>query len=117
MTFAERPAPAVLHGHCHQKALVGVGGTTAALKLVPGLAVSVLDAGCCGMAGAFGFEKEHYDVSVAVGNLALVPALAAAPTAAVVAPGTSCRHQIRDLAGRHAKHPIEVLADAGGCDG
>jgi Fe-S oxidoreductase len=100
-----------VHGHCHQKALVGTGGTAAALRLVPGLEVRVLDAGCCGMAGSFGFETEHYDVSVAVAELDLLPALKAEPAAAVVAPGTSCRHQIHDLAERRALHPLEVLAD------
>ncbi len=99
----------VLHGHCHQKALVGAGGTAAALRLIPGLDVTVLDAGCCGMAGSFGYEKEHYDLSVKIAGLALLPALAAAPEAAVVAPGTSCRHQIKDLASRRALHPMEML--------
>jgi FAD/FMN-containing dehydrogenase/Fe-S oxidoreductase len=99
----------LFHGHCHQKALVGVGGSVDALKLVPGLDVTVLDAGCCGMAGAFGYEKEHYDVSVTIANLALVPAVTADPAATVVATGTSCRHQIRDLTGRAALHPLEVL--------
>ena len=70
---------ACLHGHCHQKALVGVGGTAAALRLVPGLDVTVLDTGCCGMAGSFGYEKEHYDLSVKIAELTLLPALAAAP--------------------------------------
>jgi Fe-S oxidoreductase len=80
------------------------------LRLVPELDVVTVDAGCCGMAGSFGFEKEHYDISVTIANLALLPALAAEPEAVVVAPGTSCRHQIKDLAGRHALHPLEVLA-------
>jgi FAD/FMN-containing dehydrogenase/Fe-S oxidoreductase len=102
---------AVLHGHCHQKALFGTGGSAAALRLIPGLDVSVLDTGCCGMAGSFGFECEHFDLSVKVAELSLVPALAAAPEAVAVAPGTSCRHQIHDLAaGRRALHPLEVLA-------
>jgi Fe-S oxidoreductase len=101
---------AVLHGHCHQKALVGLGGTAAALRLVPGLDVRVLDTGCCGMAGSFGFEKEHYDLSVKIAELSLLPALRAEPEATVVAPGTSCRHQVHDLAGRRALHPVEVLA-------
>jgi FAD/FMN-containing dehydrogenase/Fe-S oxidoreductase len=102
----------LLHGHCHQKALRGITGTVAALRLVPGLDVSVLDTGCCGMAGSFGFEKEHFDLSIAIANLALLPALATQPAATVVAPGTSCRHQIRDLAGRHALHPLQVLDSA-----
>lgn len=110
LTLAPRAEKCLLHGHCHQKALVGVGGTTAALKLVPQLDVVALDTGCCGMAGSFGFEKEHYELSVAIANLSLLPALAADPAATVVAPGTSCRHQIKDLAGRRALHPLEVLA-------
>lgn len=105
---------ALLHAHCHQKALVGPGGSADALRLVHGLDMTVLDAGCCGMAGAFGYEKRHYDVSVAVANLALVPAVTAAPDAIVVATGTSCRHQVRDLTGRPALHPLEVLAGATG---
>lgn len=102
--------PALFHGHCHQKALVGVGGTVDALKLAPNLDVTVLDAGCCGMAGAFGYEKEHFDISAAIANLTLIPALQANPDALVIATGTSCRHQIRDLTGRRALHPLEVLA-------
>ena len=107
--MAPRTEKCLLHGHCHQKALRGVADTVAALRLVPGLEPSVLDAGCCGMAGSFGFEKQHYDLSVAIGKLALVPALAAEPEAIVVAPGTSCRHQIKDLTGRRALHPLEIL--------
>jgi Fe-S oxidoreductase len=108
-----RPLPqqCLLHGHCHQKALLGIGGTAAALRLVPQLDVTVLDSGCCGMAGSFGFEREHYDLSVQIANLALLPALEKAPAALVVAPGTSCRHQIKDLAQRHAQHPLEVLEE------
>jgi FAD/FMN-containing dehydrogenase/Fe-S oxidoreductase len=109
LALRPRQGACVLHGHCHQKALVGAGGSAAALRLVPGLDVTVLDAGCCGMAGSFGYEKEHYDLSVKIAGLALLPALAAAPEAAVAAPGTSCRHQIKDLAGRRALHPLEVL--------
>jgi FAD/FMN-containing dehydrogenase/Fe-S oxidoreductase len=104
-----RPESCVLHGHCHQKALLGVGGTAAALRLVPGLAVDVLETGCCGMAGSFGFERDHYDISVAIANLELLPALKEKPDAMVIAPGTSCRHQIKDLAERRAWHPLEVL--------
>jgi FAD/FMN-containing dehydrogenase/Fe-S oxidoreductase len=100
----------LFHGHCHQKALVGVKGSADALRLISGAEVTVLDAGCCGMAGAFGYEKEHYDLSVAIANLALIPALNAEPSATVVATGTSCRHQIRDLTGRVALHPLELLA-------
>ena len=84
------------------KALGAAKGSADALRMVPGLDVKVLDAGCCGMAGAFGYEKDHYDVSVAVANLELIPSLNANPDAVVVATGTSCRHQIRDLTGREA---------------
>jgi len=101
----------VLHGHCHQKALVGVAGSAAALGLVPGLKVNVLDTGCCGMAGSFGYEREHFDLSVRIAGQALLPALSAAPEAKVIATGTSCRHQIKDLAHRQACHPLEILAE------
>jgi Fe-S oxidoreductase len=103
---------ALLHGHCHQKALVGTKGTASLLKLIPGLDVRVLDTGCCGMAGSFGYETEHYDLSVQIANLDLLPALAKSPDALVVAPGTSCRHQIHDLTERRALHPLELLATA-----
>jgi Fe-S oxidoreductase len=103
----------LLHPHCHQRALVGTTGTADALRLAPGAEVAVLDAGCCGMAGAFGYEKSHYDVSVAIANLELIPAVKAEPDAVIVATGTSCRHQIRDLTGRRALHPLEVLAGVG----
>ncbi|MGH7173505.1 MAG: (Fe-S)-binding protein, partial [Gemmataceae bacterium] len=106
-----RPEQCVLHGHCHQKALLGTGGSAAALRLVPQLDVTVLDTGCCGMAGSFGFEREHYDLSVRIANLALLPALAKAPEAIVTATGTSCRHQIKDLARRQARHPLQVLQE------
>jgi FAD/FMN-containing dehydrogenase/Fe-S oxidoreductase len=103
---------ALLHGHCHQKALVGTQGTASLLRLIPGLDVRVLDTGCCGMAGSFGFEAEHYDLSVQIARLDLLPTLARYPEALVVAPGTSCRHQIHDLADRRALHPLELLAAA-----
>ena len=104
-----RSENALFHTHCHQKALVGSKGSVEALKLIPGLDVTVLDAGCCGMAGAFGYERDHYDLSVQIANLSLIPSLAADPQALIVATGTSCRHQIRDLTGRTAVHPIELL--------
>jgi Fe-S oxidoreductase len=109
LPLTRKPAVCIVHGHCHQKALCGAGGTTAALSLVPGLEVRLLDTGCCGMAGSFGYEAEHYDLSAAIANLSVLPELAKEPEAIVVAPGTSCRHQIKDLAGRRALHPLEVL--------
>jgi FAD/FMN-containing dehydrogenase/Fe-S oxidoreductase len=113
LDVAPRPGKVLFHGHCHQKALVGVKGSADALRLACGDGVTVLDAGCCGMAGAFGYEREHYDVSVAVANLSLIPSVTAEPGATLVATGTSCRHQIRDLTGRVALHPLEVLAGEG----
>jgi Fe-S oxidoreductase len=102
---------ALLHGHCHQKALVGTAPTIAMLKKA-GYEVSEIDSGCCGMAGSFGFEKEHYDLSIKIGNRRLVPALkAAGADAEIVAPGISCRQQIDHLAGRKAKHPAELLLE------
>jgi Fe-S oxidoreductase len=100
---------ALLHGHCHQKALVGTAPTVAVLRSA-GFEVSEVDSGCCGMAGSFGFEKEHYDLSLAIGNRRLAPAVkAASAQMEIVAPGISCRQQIEHLTGRRAKHPAEVL--------
>jgi FAD/FMN-containing dehydrogenase/Fe-S oxidoreductase len=107
---------AVVHGHCHQKAIVGMGPTTEVLSRVEGLDFTVLDSGCCGMAGSFGYEKGHYDVSQACGERVLFPAVRAmAAEDLVVAPGFSCRHQISDFcAGRKAMHTAELLALANG---
>lgn len=102
----------LFHPHCHQRALVGVAGTREALRRSLDADVTVVDGGCCGMAGAFGYEREHYDLSVAVARLGLLPALAAEPDALIVATGTSCRHQIWDLTGRRAYHPLELMAGA-----
>ncbi len=106
-----RAEKCVLHGHCHQKALGRAAGSAEALRLVPQLDLAVPDTGCCGMAGSFGYEKKHFDVSVKVAELSVLPALRDAPDAVVVAPGTSCRHQIKDLTGRQALHPLELLAE------
>jgi Fe-S oxidoreductase len=109
LPFAPSARRALLHGHCHQKALVGTAPTVAALTWA-GFEVTEVDSGCCGMAGSFGFEKEHYDISVALGNRRLAPAVKAAPAdTEIVAPGISCRQQIQHLTGRRAKHPAEVL--------
>jgi len=100
---------ALLHGHCHQKALVGTTSTVAMLKNA-GYEVSEIDSGCCGMAGSFGFEKEHYDLSTKIGKRRLVPAVKTADAnVEIVAPGISCRQQIDHLASRKAKHPAELL--------
>jgi FAD/FMN-containing dehydrogenase/Fe-S oxidoreductase len=112
LSWSRHGRAALLHGHCHQKAMIGTGPTVAALKWA-GYDVSEVDSGCCGMAGSFGFEREHYDLSVALGNRRLAPAVKAAPpTTEVIAPGISCRQQIEHLAGRRAKHPAEALRDA-----
>jgi Fe-S oxidoreductase len=76
---------------------------------MPGWSVKTLDAGCCGMAGSFGYESNHYDLSVQIAELQLLPALREHPEAVLAATGTSCRHQIRDLSGRRALHPLELL--------
>jgi hypothetical protein len=102
---------ALVHCHCHEKALGFAQATRDALAAVPGLEVEDPDAGCCGMSGVFGYEAEHYALSVAMGERALLPAVRAArPDTAVLATGTSCRSQLRDLGGRAALHPLEFLA-------
>jgi FAD/FMN-containing dehydrogenase/Fe-S oxidoreductase len=112
LSFAAKGRKALLHGHCHQKALVGTGPTVAALRWA-GFEVEEVDSGCCGMAGSFGFEREHYEISIALGNRRLAPAVkAAAAETEIVAPGISCRQQIQHLAGRRAKHPAEVLHES-----
>ncbi len=112
LSFRNGHRRALLHGHCHQKAMVGTAPTVAVLQWA-GFDVTEVDSGCCGMAGSFGFEKEHYDVSVTLGNRRLAPAVkAAAEDTEIVAPGVSCRQQIAHLAGRRAKHPAEVLREA-----
>ncbi|MEV0085431.1 FAD-linked oxidase C-terminal domain-containing protein [Saccharopolyspora sp. NPDC050642] len=103
----------VFHGHCHQKAEVGTAATVALLRRIPGAQVEEIDAGCCGMAGSFGFESEHYETSMTVGGDRLFPALAAEPEDTVVAAtGVSCRQQIFHGAGRTAWHPVELVREA-----
>lgn len=103
----------VFHGHCHQKAGGALPGSVKLLTQIPGAQVDVLDAGCCGMAGSFGFETEHYDISMKVGGLRLFPALRKAPDDSLVAAtGVSCRQQIGQGTGRKARHPISILRDA-----
>jgi Fe-S oxidoreductase len=102
-----------LHGHCHQKALTGISPTVRALELVPGHDVRLIASGCCGMAGSFGYEAEHYALSQEIGELVLLPTVRQEPkTSAICAPGTSCRHQIHDATGRRAQHPAEILWEA-----
>ena len=102
-----------LHGHCHQKALSSVSYSLRALSLPKNYEVTALNTGCCGMAGSFGYEKEHFEVSMKVGELVLFPALRSEPESVIVAAaGTSCRHQIKDGTGRRSFHPAEILYDA-----
>ena len=99
-----------LHGHCHQKALVGIEKTASVLRsLLPEAELHVIPSGCCGMAGSFGYEKEHYETSLAIGEMVLFPAVRKAADAVVLAPGTSCRQQILDGTGIRALHPVELL--------
>jgi Fe-S oxidoreductase len=104
-------ARALLHGHCHQKSFETMGAVEAALKLVPDLTVETIESSCCGMAGSFGFNAGTIDVSLAMGELSVLPAIRNAPSdAIIVADGTSCRHQIHDGTGRDAVHVARVLA-------
>jgi FAD/FMN-containing dehydrogenase/Fe-S oxidoreductase len=102
-----------LHGHCFQKALASVVPTVRALQIPKGYKVHMIPSGCCGMAGSFGYEKEHYELSMKIGELVLFPAVRETPSDVLIAaPGTSCRHQIHDGTGRIAQHPAEILFDA-----
>ena len=102
---------ALLHGHCHQKSFGMMGAVERILKLIPELKVETVDSGCCGMAGAFGYGADTIDVSLAMGELSLLPAVRKAEAdTLIVADGTSCRHQIHDGARREAVHVARVLA-------
>jgi FAD/FMN-containing dehydrogenase/Fe-S oxidoreductase len=104
---------ALLHGHCHQKAFGAMGAVEGALRLVPGLKVATVESSCCGMAGAFGYEAEHYEISMKMAEAALLPAVRRAPAdTLLVADGTSCRHQIADGTGRRAVHVARLLERA-----
>ena len=112
LPFNQEPKEILLHGHCHQRALVGTGPSKRALGL-PGYRVHEVDSGCCGMAGSFGYEKEHYDISLKMGERRLLPAVReAGQETIVVASGFSCRHQIKDGTNREALHPAQVLRNA-----
>ena len=103
----------LLHGHCHQKAFAAVGAAVKTLQLIPGLTVETFDSTCCGMAGSFGYEAEHYEMSLKIGELGVLPKFrAAAPDTIFSANGTSCRHQIVDATGREARHLVRILDEA-----
>lgn len=111
--FHSKPAKLKAHVHCHQKALSDQKVTFDVLNLPENYEVTLINSGCCGMAGSFGYEKEHYDISMRIGETRLFPAVRkTGPDTIVVANGTSCRHQIKDGTGRQALHPVSVLAQA-----
>ena len=113
LTFTEEARHILLHGHCHQKALVGTGPAIRALSLPPNYTVSEVDSSCCGMAGSFGYEEEHYEISMKMAERRLLPAVReAAKETLIVAAGTSCREQIKHGAERQALHPAQVLRTA-----
>jgi FAD/FMN-containing dehydrogenase/Fe-S oxidoreductase len=102
----------LIHGHCHQKSLVGEEPLFKVLEAIPGAEAESTHAGCCGMAGAFGYDADHYDVSLAIANDRMIPSIEAHPDALIVANGTSCRHQIIELTGRTPVHLAVALAEA-----
>jgi Fe-S oxidoreductase len=103
----------LLHGHCQQKALSSLAYTVKILSLPENYNVETIPSGCCGMAGSFGYEKEHFELSMKIGELVLLPAVRKQSDEVVIAaPGTSCRHQIKDGTGRKAQHPVEILYHA-----
>ncbi len=104
------PTAVMLHAHCHQRAMGLAPAARALLSRIPGTVVTDLDAGCCGMAGSFGYTRDHYDISRAIGELKLLPAARALPANAILAAaGTSCRHQVAHFTGVHAVHPAILL--------
>jgi Fe-S oxidoreductase len=110
LALRELPGTAHVHGHCHQKSFGAFPDALAALKRVPGLDVKPIASSCCGMAGSFGYQTETQDVSRAMAEAGLLPAVRAAGAEDyIVADGTSCRHQIRDLSGREALHSVRLL--------
>ena len=111
--FSEKMLNIKLHGHCHQKSLASVEPSAKMLSLPINYSVETMPTGCCGMAGAFGYEKEHYDVSISIGEQVLFPLVRLAGKEDLIsAPGVSCRQQIKDGTGRIALHPIQILRDA-----
>jgi FAD/FMN-containing dehydrogenase/Fe-S oxidoreductase len=111
--FTKEARAIKLHGHCHQKSVASLAPAVKALQLPVNYKVQVIPSGCCGMAGSFGYESEHFDISMKIFGLVLLPAVRSAPADTIIAaPGTSCRHQIKDGTGRIAQHPAEILHDA-----
>ncbi len=111
--FTKEKRSIKLHGHCQQKSLSSVASSVKLLSFPENYSVDTIPSGCCGMAGSFGYEKEHYELSMKIGELVLLPTVRKQPQDVIIAaPGTSCRHQIKDGTGRKAKHPIEILYEA-----
>jgi Fe-S oxidoreductase len=111
--FTKEECNVLFHGHCQQKAIATTVATKTILEFPENYTVEEIKSGCCGMAGSFGYEKEHFDLSQSIGELVLFPAVRQAESKTIIsAPGTSCRHQIKDGAGRKALHPVEVLYNA-----
>ena len=111
--FVEDVKKIKVHGHCHQKALSSMTPTKKILEMPRGFKMQMIPSGCCGMAGSFGFEEEHYDVSMKIAELVLLPTVRKQPSEVIIAAaGTSCRHQIWDGAQKVALHPAEILYDA-----
>ncbi len=109
-SFKPMPKQIFLHGHCQQKAMIGNDPIVSTLKLIPDTSIQVIPSGCCGMAGSFGYEKEHYELSMKIGELVLFPIIRTLTENDIIAaPGTSCRHQIKDGTNAKAYHPIEIL--------
>ena len=113
LEFKHSPENILFHGHCHQKALVGTRPAMQVLNSIPNCNVKEVQTGCCGMAGSFGMEKEHYDTSMKIGEIALFPAVRSQESDfEMVAEGISCRQQIEHGTGKQAKHLVELLAEA-----
>jgi Fe-S oxidoreductase len=111
--FTNESKSILLHGHCQQKAVGNFSDSVKVLSFPTNYTVETIASGCCGMAGSFGYEKEHYEVSMNIGELVLFPKVRAnKDTCTIAAPGTSCRHQIKDGTGAHALHTVEVLYGA-----
>ncbi len=113
LSWDHQPREIILHGHCHQKALWGTDTSMRILQSIPAAMVREIDTGCCGMAGSFGYEQEHYDISMQIAELRLYPAVRNNPQAIIAASGTSCREQIEHIRGQ-VRHPVEIIAEASG---
>ncbi len=112
-SFTKEIRAITLHGHCQQKSISSVASSVTILSLPEGYTVQTIPSGCCGMAGSFGYEKEHYALSMQIGEMVLFPTVRKQPEETIIAaPGTSCRHQIKDGTGKKALHPVEILYQA-----